>query len=246
LTLARCNGLLVFALFLEVGMLHMGWFWLKQRWRGISAVGIAALVVVLALVLALSNSGNGISFLGDFNAARPAAAGRPSGAVLPRSGVPVVSLLDTDLPTSAGPQTVADAQAAWSADELAQHQQEVLAAINCARAQQGQRALTLDETISHTASDAWLTLIHHPSWSLMQLPGRYALRSVLSLDFASPDQIAAQAQQSAATQHAPSGCVVGGFDAASLTPSPDAHRVGIAVFPPQAAWDSASAIVLVK
>ena len=89
-------------------------------------------------------------------------------------------------------------------------------------------------------------LIHHPSWSLMQLPGRYALRGVLSLDFVSPDQIAAQAQQSAAAQHAPSGCVVGGFDAASLTPSADAHRVGIAVFPPQAIWDSASAIVLVK
>jgi hypothetical protein len=227
-------------------MLHLAWFWLKQRWRGISAVGIAALVVALALVLALNNSGNGIRFLGDFNAARPAAANEPGGAVLPRSGVPVVSLLDTDLPASAGPQTVADAQAAWSTDEIMERQQEVLSAINCARAQQGQRALTLDETLSHTADEAWLTLIHQPSWSLMQLPGAYTLRGVLSLDFASPNQIAAQAQQSAATQHATSGCLVGGFDTASLSPSGDAHRVGIAVFPPQAAWDSASAIVLVQ
>jgi hypothetical protein len=227
-------------------MLHMGWFWLKQRWRGVSAVGITALVLLLALVLALSNSGSGISFLGDFNAARPVTAGGPSGAILPRSGVPIVSLLDTDLPASAGPQTIADAQAAWSADEIMERQQEVLSAINCARAQHGQPALSLDETLSHTAGEAWLTLVHQPSWSLMQLPGTYTLRGVLSLDFASPDQSAAQAQQSAATQHAPSGCVVGGFDAASLTPTAGAHRVGIAVFPPQAAWDSASAIVLVQ
>ena len=94
-------------------MLHLAWFWLKQRWRGISAVSIAALVALLALMLALSHSGTGISFLGDFNAPRPAAAGGPSGAILPRSGVPVVSVLDTDLPASAGPQSVADAQAAW-------------------------------------------------------------------------------------------------------------------------------------
>jgi hypothetical protein len=233
-------------MFLEVGMLHLGWFWLKQRWRGISAVSIAALVALMSLMLALSHSGTGISFLGDFNAPRPAAAGGPSGAILPRSGVPVVSMLDTDLPTTAGPQTIADAQAAWSADEIIQRQQEVLTAINCARAQHGQRALTLDETLSHTAGDAWLTLIHQPSWSLMQLPGRYALRGVLSLDFASPDQIVAQADQSAAAQHATSGCVVAGFDTASLSPSGDAHSIGIAVFPPQAAWDSASAIVLVK
>src|SRR5262245_4682811 len=200
-------------------MMHMGWFWLKQRWRGISVVGIAALVMLLALVIALSNAGPGLRFLGDFNAPRPAAANAPAGAVLPRSGVPVVSLLDTDLPTSAGPQTVAAAQAAWSANEIAQRQQEVLSAFNCARAQQGQPALMLDETLSHTAGDVWLTLIHHPSWSLMKLPGRYALRGVLSLDFVSPDQIAAQAQQSVAAQHSPSGCVVGGFDAANLTPS---------------------------
>ena len=116
-------------------MLHMGWFWIKQRWRGVSAVSIAALVVLLALVLALSNAGPGLRFLGDFNAARPVTAGGPSGAVLPRSGVPVVSLLDTDLPTSAGPQTVAAAQVAWSADEIKERQQEVLVAINCARAQ---------------------------------------------------------------------------------------------------------------
>jgi hypothetical protein len=245
LTLARCNGLLVFARFLEVGMLHMGWFWLKQRWRGVSAVGIAALVVVLALALGLSNTGSSIILLGDFNAPRLAAGG-PSGAVLPRSGVPVVSMLDTDLPASAGPQTVPDAQAAWSADEIVARQHEVLTAINCARVQQGHGALQLDATLSETAGDAWLTLVHQPSWSLMQLPGTYALRGVLSLDLTSPEQIAGEAQQSAAAQNAPSGCVVGGFDTASLTAAADAHRIGIAVFPPQAAWDSASAIVLVQ
>jgi hypothetical protein len=233
-------------MFLEVGMLHMGWFWLKQRWRGVSAVGIAALVALLALMLALSHSGTGISFLGDFNAPRPAAAGGPSGAILPRSGVPVVSMLDTDLPVSAGPQTVAAAQAAWSADEIAARQHEVLTAINCARAQQGHGALQLDATLSETAGDAWLTLVHQPSWSLMQLPGTYALRGVLSLDFTSPEHVVEEAQQSATAQNATSGCVVGGFDTASLAAAADAHRIGIAVFPPQAAWDSASAIVLVQ
>jgi hypothetical protein len=223
----------------------MGWFWLKQRWRGISAVGIAALAVLLALALVLSNSGRSIRFLGDFNAPR-LPSGRTSGAVLPRSGVPVMSLLDTNLPTAAGPQTVADAQAAWSADEIRGRQNEVLTAINCARAQQGQGALTLDKTLSNTAGQAWLTLVHQPSWSLMQLPGRYALRGVLSLDVASPDQIAIQARQSPERLQVAMGCVVGGFDAASLAPGASAHRIGIAVFPPQAAWDSASAVVLVQ
>jgi hypothetical protein len=227
---------------LEVRMLHMGWLWLKQRWCGVSAVSIAALVMLLALVLVLSNSETNISFLGDLNAPRPAVAGGPSGAVLPRSSVPIVSMLDTNLPVSVGPQTIADAQAAWSADEIAQRQQEVLAAINCARAQHEQPALTLDPALSETAGAAWLTLIHQPSWSLMQLPGAYALRGVLSLDFSAPEQ----ATSALSGQQSPDRCVVGDFAATSLSLNADAQRVGIAVFPPQAAWDSASAVVLVQ
>jgi hypothetical protein len=231
---------------LEIGMLHLGWFWLKQRWRGISAAGIAVLIVLLTLTQIVRSSGTGITLLGDTTAPRTVAAGAPSGAVLPRSGVPVVSLLDTDLPNSSRPQTIAEAQAAWSTAEIAVHQQQLFSAINCARKQQGQAALTLDGALSITAGDAWLTLIHQPSWSLMQLPGSYALRGVVSLDFASSGQFAAQAQPSSSRVHAVMGCLVGGFDATSLQLGANAYRIGIAVFPPQAAWDSASAVVLIQ
>jgi len=82
--------------------------------------------------------------------------------MLPRSGVPIVSVMEQSLPPSAGPQTVAAAQASWSAAEIAQHQEAVLAAVNCARQQRGQGALSLDSTLSATASGAWLKLVHGP------------------------------------------------------------------------------------
>jgi hypothetical protein len=227
-------------------MLYMWRLWLTRRWRGVSAAVSALLIVLVALLMTLNDSETGVRFLGDFNAPRPAAASDPSGAVLPRSNTPILSILDTDLPASAGPQTVADAQAAWSADEIALRQQEVLAAITCARQQHGQGALTLDPVLSQTAGDAWLQLVHAPSWSLMQLPGTYALRGVLSLDFAAPELAAASATPLSADQRSVTTCTVGGFDATGLSPSTDAHSIGIAVFPPQAAWDSASAVVLVK
>jgi hypothetical protein len=228
-------------------MFHMWLLWFKNRWRGAGAAVVAALIVGVIALVALSRSGTGISFLGDAGAARPAVASGPSGAMLPRSGIPLVSALDQPLPSSAGPQTVAEAQARWSAAEIAQHQEAMVAAVNCARLQQGQPVLTLDSALSATAGDAWLHLIHTPSWSLMQLPGTYALRGVVALDDTSPDQAAAQAQHTATGQaNAVSRCTVGGFDATSLTLSADVHTIGIAVFPPQAAWDSASAIVLVQ
>jgi hypothetical protein len=146
-----------------------------------------------------------------------------------------------------GPQTVAEAQAAWSADEIAQHQREVLAAVNCARQQHGQSALMLDPTLSQVAGDARLKLARDPSWTLLQLPGTYALRGVLALDLTSPAQAAAQVQPSLAGQAAlEASCIVGGFDAATLAPSTSAHTIGIAIFPPQVSWDMASAVILVK
>jgi hypothetical protein len=120
--------------------------WLKHRWRDGSALLIAVLAIVLVVLFALGRSIPGISHLGDASAARPSA-GAPSGAVLPRSGVPVVSLLDTDLPSSRGPQTIAEAQAAWSTAEIAVRQQQLFTAINCTRQQQGQTALTLDPAL---------------------------------------------------------------------------------------------------
>ncbi len=227
-------------------MLHMGWLWLIRRWRSISAVGSVLLGVLLVVLMRLSASETGVRFLGDFTALRPAVASESPGAVLPRSGAPIVSALDNDLPASAGPQTIADAQTTWSADEIAQRQQEVLTAINCAQRQHGHNMLRLDPALSETAGDAWLKLVHTPSWSLMQLPGTYALRGVLSLDFTAPEQVAAQATSSPTLQQPVGSCVVGGFDATSLLPSADVHSIGIAVFPPQAAWDSASAVVLVQ
>jgi hypothetical protein len=220
--------------------------WLKNRWRGAGAVAVAVLTIIVVALFALSRSGTGISFLGDANAARPAANGS-SGAMLPRSGVPLVSVIEQSLPPNAGPQTVAAAQASWSATEIAQHQDALLVAVNCARQRQGQATLILDSTLSATAGDAWLKLVHDPSWSLMQLPGTYSLRGVLSLDFASPEQVATQSQRTPAGQRAAApSCTVGGVDGLTLATGADAHSIGIAVFPPQASWDAASAVVLVR
>jgi hypothetical protein len=227
-------------------MVHMWLLWLKHRWRSAGAA-VALLVVIIVALIALSQSGADISFLGDASAARPAVAGGSSGAVLPRSGIPLVSVLDTALPPSAGPQTVAEAQASWSAAEITQHQDALLAAINCVRQQRGQGALTLDSALAATAGDAWLKLVHTPSWSLMQLPGTYSLRGVVSLDFASPEQVAAQGQRAPAGQTAVvSSCTVGDVDATTLAAGAAAHSIGIAVFPPRASWDAASAVVLVR
>jgi hypothetical protein len=234
-------------------------FWLKHRWRQAGAAAAVVLAVLLVLLLALGRSGMSISFLGDVSAPRLAAASGPSGVVLPRSGdpngpssgnaapVPQSSILDKPLLAGAGPQTVAAAQAAWSADEIVQRQREVLAAVNCARQKQGQGALMFDPTLSQVAGDAWLKLARDPSWTLLRLPGTYALRGVLALDLTSPAQAAAQAQPSMAGQAAlKASCVVGGFDAVSLAPGAHARTIGIAVFPPQVSWDMASAVILVK
>ena len=227
-------------------MVQMWLLWLKNRWRGAGAVAVAVLTIIVVALFALSRSGTGISFLGDANAARPAANGS-SGAMLPRSGVPLVSALDKALPSHTGPQSMAAAQASWSAAEIAQHQDAVLAAVNCARQQRGQSALSLDPTLSATAGDAWLKLVHEPTWSLMQLPGTYSLRGVVSLDFASPEHVATQSQEARAGQQvaAPS-CTVGGVDGVALSAGADAHSIGIAVFPPRASWDASSAVVLVR
>jgi hypothetical protein len=240
-------------------MVRMWLFWLKHRWRQAGAAVAAVLAVLLVLLLALGRSGMGVSFLGDVSAPRLAAASGPSGVVLPRSGDPngpsssdaapvrQSSILDKPLLANVGPQTVAEAQAAWSADEIAQHQREVLAAVNCARQKQGQGVLMLDPMLSQVAGDAWLKLARDPSWTLLRLPGTYALRGVLALDLTSPAQAAVQAQPSLAGQAAlEANCVVGGFDPMTLTPSANAHAIGIAIFPPQVSWDMASAVILVK
>ena len=237
-------------------MVGMFVLWLKHRWRQVGAAAIALLAVGLVLLLVLGGPGMGFNFLGNAGAPRPAAASGPSGVVLPRSGdpkgsgssapavAPHTSLLDQTLPMSVGPQTVADAQSAWSADEIRRHEDEVLAAVNCARRQQGQGALTLNPALSQVAGDAWLKLVHDHSWSLMQLPGRYTARSVMSLDFGTHNPAAqAGTQQQLAGDGA---CAVGGSDVATLPASSSATSIGIAVFPPQASWDSASAVVLIQ
>lgn len=138
---------------------------------------------------------------------------------------------DTAAPLEAGPQTVAAAQAAWSAEERARRQDMLMAAINCERKAQGQPPLRIDATLSAIAADAWLTLVHHHDWSLRNLPGRYALRSVVALD-------------TGASQLAE--CGVRGLDSATLRAAADARSIGVAVFPPQASWDSPSAVVLIR
>jgi hypothetical protein len=236
-------------------MIGMWLLWLRHRWRQLGAVLVAVLSVLLVLVLVFGRSGVGVSFLGDVSAPRLAVASGP-GVILPRSGDPngphtdtsapgtLSSILDIPLPASAGPQTMAEAQKTWGADETAQRRNELLSAINCARQQQGQPSIALDVALSQTAGDAWLKLVRDPSWSLMRLPGHYQQRSVMTLDFGLPDSTT----QAGSQQHlAGAGlCTAGGFDLATLETSADATSVGIAVFPPQAAWDMASAVVLVQ
>lgn len=212
----------------------------KQRWRLAGAALICLVALVVVLIIA-SGSGLGVHFLGNTTSPRAAAADGPSRTVLPRSSDPnapigsasvPASILDRDTPSSGGPRDVAAAQAAWGADEVLRHQNEILAAVSCARQAHNQPPLTLDPALSQTAGAAWLKLVHDHSWSLMDLPGGYALRSVMALDFGAPQ--------------AASRCGIGGFDAATLATPSGATAIGIAVFPPQISWDSASAIVLVK
>src|SRR5262249_39799925 len=131
----------------------------------------------------------GMRLLGNADAPR-VVSNNTSGTVLPRSGTgqseanlvaPNTSILDTPAPVDAGPQTVAAAQAAWSADEITSRQQMLLAAFNCARQQQKLPVMTLDPQLSQTAGAAWLRLVQDPSFSLMNLPDQYQWRSVLPL-----------------------------------------------------------------
>jgi hypothetical protein len=155
------------------------------------------------------------------------------------------SVFDQAIAADAGPHTVAEAQAAWSATEMEQHQTELLAAMNCARQRQHQPALTLDPHLSSTAGDAWLTLSRDGSFSLMSLPGQYALRSVMPLAIGTPTT-GASVDQSVPLGQPVSDCTVGALDMTTIVPTTGATRIGLAVFPPQAAWDMASAVVLIQ
>jgi hypothetical protein len=118
--------------------------YLQNRWRGIATGGVAILALVALALLGWGGPAFGVRLLGNADAPRADAAHGPSGTVLPRSGTPNAeppvladanaSILDTPAPADAGPQTVAEAQAAWSADEIAARQQALLAFFNCASA----------------------------------------------------------------------------------------------------------------
>ena len=230
--------------------------WLRNRWQGIGAAVIALLALLFIALIGLGGPAFGVSLLGNAGAPRAAAANGPSGTILPRSGDPAaspslidpnMSILDTLAPTDAGPQTVAAAQAAWSADAIKQRQNALLSAINCARQQQKLPVVTLDPQLSETAGAAWLRLVHDPAFSLMKLPGQYTTRSVLTLAAESPSSAATSDQARPSTGDADaSSCSVDGFDPSILSATSDATQIGIAVFPPQASWDMASAVVLVK
>lgn len=217
-------------------------FWLRSRWRGAAAAALVALSLAALVWVFWGSPASSMRLLGDSQAPRAALAGAP-GAVLPRSADnsaapgtladPGASLLDLPVVADAGPHTVAEAQAAWSAAEREQHQRAVLERINCARRGQHLAVLTLDPELSQAAEAAWLRLARERDFSLAQLPGHYTLRSVLPLDLRSPNTETA-------------ACTVAGLDAAALAGLGSATRIGIAVFPPQAAWDLPSAVILAQ
>lgn len=228
--------------------------YLQNRWRGIAAGGVAILALVALALLGWGGPALGMRLLGNADAPRVVTNGA-SGTVLPRSGDPNASpealadanasVLDTPAPASVGPQTVAEAQAAWSPDMLQQREASLLAAINCARQAQQLPALTLDAQLNKTAGAAWLRLVHEPSFSLMHLPGTYTVRSVLPLN-ANASHVAGTTQQDQSSGMAATPCVADGLDATTLPLTSRAAHIGIAVFPPQAAWDMASAVILVQ
>jgi hypothetical protein len=229
-------------------MVSMFWLWLRNRRRGVLAVAAALFAVGAVVLIARGGTIGGVSFLGNTSAPR-AEAQVNSDAVLPRAvdGSHTPSLLDKQLPASVGPQSVAAAQASWNPKDITRLQGEVLAGFNCARAQAGLTPLKLDAALSRTAGNAWLKLVHDPKFTLMAVEGSYTARGVLALDITSPEQVAAQARQSSTQQSMTSGqCAVGGFDPATMTAEQTSMAIGIAVFPPQASWDSASAVVLVR
>lgn len=237
-------------------MTSMFLLWFKQRLRLVATVGTTLLALLIVWLVVSDGAGLGVDFLG--NSVAPRASSAPAtGMVLPRSGDPNApistlpgsdqnaSLLDAPVNAGSGPQDVAAAQAAWSADEVRRHQNEILAAVNCARQAQDQPALALDPALSTTAGEAWLKLVRNRSWSLANLPGRYELRSVLALDFDRSSPAAQTSQDAQQGQEAPR-CAIGGFDAVTLPATRGVASIGIGVFPPQASWDNASAVVLVK
>ena len=243
-------------------MTGMWWIWIKHRWRGLSAVACVLLAVLIVVLIVMDVPDLGVSVFGNAAAPRASANGTTAGIVLPRSsdpGAPVraapdqngdapdpkSSLLDRGGAREHGPQSIAAAQAAWTPAEVRAHQHEVLAAVNCARLAQRQPALALDPALTATAADAWLRLVNDRAFDLMDLPGGYALRIVIALDTA----------RGGAAEDAPADmpdgqgtprCGVSGFDAATLPVAPAGTAIGIAVFPPQASWDSSSAVVLIR
>lgn len=234
-------------------MRQMGWFWLRRHWRGVGALLAVALGALLVVLIGAGDARGRLRFLGDASAPRAAAHDAP-GLLLPRSGDPSAaqgdladprtSLLDAPA-ASVGPLDLATARARWSAAELARRQAELLAAINCAREQRGAPAVRLDPALSETAADAWLRLAHDRAWSLMDLPGSYELRGVVVLDGGVPGAAAEASEVAGPGSDAPP-CAVGAFDPAALPLTSAGHVIGIAVFPPQAAWDLPSAVVLVQ
>ena len=226
--------------------------WLHSRWQGLGAAAIAVLALLLIALTHWGGPALSIRLLGNADAPRVAAQG-PSGTILPRSSDvdaspstlsdPTSSILDTPARADAGPRTVAAAQAAWSADEITKHQKALLSAINCARREQHQKAVILDPKLSEFAGAAWLRLVHDPSFSLMQLPGQYAMRSVLPFSAGAPGAAVASGQAAPSQTEAPA-CGVDGFDTTVLPAASGATQIGVAVFPPQASWDMPSAVIL--
>ena len=215
-------------------------FWLRSRWRGAAAAAFVALSLSALAWVLWGTSVPSLRMLGDAGAPRAVLAG-VSGATLPRSADvssqpgtlsdPRASLLDAPIASDAGPLSIADAQAAWNTADREQHQRAVLEALNCARREEHLAALTLDPELSQAAGEAWLRLARERDFSLAQLDGRYALRGVLPLD---------KLEQAAAS------CAELQLDTTALASLGSATRIGIAVFPPQAAWDQPSAVILAQ
>src|SRR5207247_9434507 len=75
--------------FVGVCMALLWWLWIRNRWRGLSAAGIALLAVLIVWFIASGSASLGVIFLGDADAPRvTATGGSVSGTILPRSGDP--------------------------------------------------------------------------------------------------------------------------------------------------------------
>jgi hypothetical protein len=198
-------------------------------------------VLLLALLIGSFGTGTfGFTLLGDVNAARPAALPASGSALAPPQVRPADSVRQA---APVARDTTADLQPS------ARYQEPLLAALNCAREQAGQAALTHDPQLSRAAAEMWRELVRHPSTTLATIAaGRYTQVTILPLTLAEPPAPPDALAQDVMLEQPQGPCVWGGIDITQVDLT-GRTSVGVAVFPdphPEDGLDDSSAVVVAQ